>query len=509
MTEPVAHQPVSYLEGNAERFGDRLAVWDNGREVGFRDLLNSTRLLMAWLRHQEVGEGEVVAVSLPNVWEYVALELAIPAVGAVILPLPLSLGRYEIESALAATNATIVIVPSGEDGTVLRQVASALARPTRVVSVDDLFEAPLVEVQVPPPVPADAARVVEIALTSGTTGMPKLASLSAELKQVTFESFTSKLEIEPDDRVLVMSPLTQGIGGMCLYCLRAGAALVLLGQPHFNADHTLRVAAASRATFLVGVPSNVSRLLACQGLGAADLGALRATAVAGSPMPPDTARRWEEATGARVCIFYGSMDAGQLAVGSPSDPRDKRWTTVGRPHRRAQLMICDGAGRPVGPGEVGEICMRGPLVQARYWGETRGPLAEDGWAHMGDLGLVDPEGYLHVVGRLKDVVIRGGANINPYEVEAILREHPAVEDACLVGRPDPDLGERPVAFLVLLPGCELTFEAMVDHLRSRGLARFKWPELIDELEELPLSGPGKLNRGALRERAAALPVPSR
>jgi acyl-CoA synthetase (AMP-forming)/AMP-acid ligase II len=210
-------------------------------------------------------------------------------------------------------------------------------------------------------------------------------------------------------------------------------------------------------------------------------------------MAADVARAWEERTGSRVCLFYGSMDAGQLAVGSPSDPQEKRWTTVGRPHDCAELMITP----------EGEICMRGPTVQRRYWGEDRGPFSEDGWAHMGDLGYIDGDGYLHVVGRLKDIVIRGGTNINPYEVERALREHADVADVCVVGRPDRELGERVIAFVVPRAGALPTLEQLRQFLAAQGLARYKWPEFIELLSEIPLSGPGKVDRRALRERAAA------
>ncbi len=209
--------------------------------------------------------------------------------------------------------------------------------------------------------------------------------------------------------------------------------------------------------------------------------------MAGAPLPPEIAERWETSTGIPISSFYGSMDAGQLAVASPSDAQHVRWTTVGRPHDRAEWQIVDG-----------EICMRGELVQDRYWGETFGPYSEDGWAHMGDLGFVDDAGYLHVVGRVKDIIIRGGTNINPYEVESMLRAHPAVIDVCVVGRPHSELGEVPVAFVV----GELKQDELEGFLKGRGLARYKWPDAIHRLAELPLSGPGKVNRKSLRELAA-------
>lgn len=464
---PTPHIPTTYLDHHAETTPDRPAVLDAGRALPFRELRERVHAAAAALRDRGIGEGDVVAVSLPNVWEHVALELAIPLLGAVVMPLPLTLGAAERAFALGRTEATFLGRADAEE---------VCAAPFRG----------RVE-----PLPPDPDRIVEIALTSGTTGMPKLASLHAGLKQATFEAFTSRLEATPADRVLIISPLMQGIGGMCLYCLRVGAALVMLREPRFTPEHTLQVAAATRSTLLVGVPTNVSRMLASPALDGCDLGAARCTAVAGAPMPPDVARRWEERTGSRVVIFYGSMDGGQLAVGSPSDPVEKRWTTVGRVHDCAEAMVTP----------AGEICMRGPTVQRRYWGEDRGPFAEDGWVHLGDLGFVDGDGFLHVTGRLSDRIIRGGTNVEPSEVENAVRSHPDVVDVCVVGRPDPDLGERVQAFVVARRAVGL--EQLRAHLEGLGLARYKWPERLELLDELPLSGPGKVDRRALRGRAAA------
>jgi acyl-CoA synthetase (AMP-forming)/AMP-acid ligase II len=449
-------QPITYLEAIAARRPEAPAVIQERRRITFAELVDLARRLAAAFR-----PGEVVGVRLPNVWQYLALELAIPLAGGIIMPLPLALGEAELRWARERAGAARLI----DEAEAERLVAEA-PRGAQVT-----------------PAPPDPKRVVEIALTSGTTGMPKLAALSAGLKQATFEAFTTRLEVGEEDRVLPLSPLTQGIGGMCIYCLRVGAALVMLGTSRFQAAHALRAASESEATYLVGVPTNVIRLLGAPELGRVDLGRLRVTAVAGAPMPLEVARDWEQRTGAKVVSFYGSMDAGQLAVGSPSDPQQKRWETVGRIHD-----CCEARVTP-----EGEICMRGPTVQERYWGESGGPYAEDGWAHMGDLGFIDDDGYLHVVGRLKDVIIRGGANINPYEVESALRAHPDVVDVCLVGRPDAELGERPHAFVVARRA--LGLPELRTFLEQRGLSRYKWPESSTLVDEIPLSGPGKSTGG--------------
>jgi acyl-CoA synthetase (AMP-forming)/AMP-acid ligase II len=476
------YDPVSYLEANASQRPAAPAVFDGGRSIPFSELAESLRRVCRLLAARGVGPGSVVAVRLPNIWEYVVLELAVPHLGGVFLPLPLALGPAEVAEALGRTMAGLVLATDGDADI-----------PSEVMVVDARHLCLDPAAGIPDPVPAapDPNRVVEIALTSGTTGLPKMASLTAGLKQATFEAFTARLLVSEDDRILPMTPLAQGIGGMCLYCLRRGAALVMLGQARFDAEHTLRTASETSSTLLVGVPTNLIRLLAGPDLANQGLSGLRATAVAGSPLSPEVARDWEERTGAPVCSFYGSMDAGQLAVGSPADPQHKRWTTVGRPHDCVEVAILEG-----------EICARGPTIQERYWGERAGPYSADGWAHMGDIGHIDADGFLHVDGRIKDVIIRGGSNVNPYEVENVLRRHPAVQDVCVVGRPDPDLGERAVAFVVSRDPVSL--DDIRDHLEAAGVGRYKWPEWLEVIEELPLSGPGKVDRRRLRERASAL-----
>jgi acyl-CoA synthetase (AMP-forming)/AMP-acid ligase II len=490
MAAPVPYQTFSYLDWNASTAGELAAVWDAGEEISFAELRDLVLGAAGALGALGVRQGSVVGLRLPNVWQYVALELAISYLGAVIMPLPLALGDHELRFLLGRTQATPVIF--APEGGTAPPGASA-------VPAGEIFEGAASRRSVPPPARVGPEAVHEIALTSGSTGVPKLASLTAELKQVTFEGFTSRLAIGRGDRVLAISPLAQGIGGMCLYCLRAGATLVLPGGGRWTPEHTLDVVRVAHPTVLVGVPTNVIRMLSSPRFEPADLATARTTAVAGAPMPPEVSERWETLTGSMVCVFYGSMDAGQLAVASPTDPRLKRWTTVGRPHDRARWCILDAAGRALPAGEVGEICMAGPLVQSRYWGEERGPYSEDGWAHMGDLGMVDTEGFLHVVGRLKDIVIRGGANINPYEVESVLRGHPQVLDACVVGRPHPELGEVPVAFIVVRAEPAGLPDSVRAYLDDRGLARYKWPEELRIVGELPVSGPGKVDRRLLRE----------
>ncbi len=510
MTEALLYRPLTYLAANATRRPGAAAICQGGETISFAELHDRVRVAMTGLRAVGVRSGHVVGVSLPNVWEYVALEIAVPALGGVVLPLSPSLGTFELDSVLTRSGATLVVTDE-LGATAMRGVRrTATARcgvvdAAAVVPPSRPGEGP---VEVHATEPGD---IVQIAMTSGTTGPPKLASLSAELKQLTFEGFTSRLGIRPGDRVLPLSPISQGVGEMCLYALRVGACLVMTAERRFSAERALSLAGDAEATVLGAVPTMVGRIYRSDAFDPVALRSVRVTAVAGAPMPPDLAESWELSTGSRVCGFYGAMDIGQLAVASPDDPPEKRWQTVGRPHERAETLICDPEGRPVLPGDVGEICMRGPLVQQRYWNEGRGPFAEDGWAHFGDLGFVDEDGFVHVVGRRKDIIIRGGENVNPYEVEAVLVEHPDVAEACLVGLPDPDLGERVAACVVARRGHDVTLESLRSFLEGRGLSRHKWVDRLVLVEDLPLGSSGKVARTELRRRveeACAATTPS-
>jgi acyl-CoA synthetase (AMP-forming)/AMP-acid ligase II len=504
---PRPFDPLSYLEANAARAPEAPAVWEAGTELSFAALRDRVWVLMGQLARAGIGEGDVVAVALPNVSLYVALEVAVPAVGAVLFPLPLGIGHRELASVLERSGARLLVTDDSATGRGIGEVAARLPLTPAQLTAAALGRGGTPgPPSRPPSGPADPDRIVQIALTSGTTGLPKLASLSARLKQLTFEGFTTRLRIGPQDRMFPMSPITQGVGEMCLYALRRGAALVMLGPGRFDAEAALRIAADSGATIIGGVPTMIGRLLHSPAFDPAALPRLRLTVSAGAPLPPAVAREWEARTGSPIGSFYGAMDIGQLAVPDPEDPPQKRWSTVGRPHEAAELRIVDADGAPVGPGETGEICMRGPLVQDRYWGEETGPHDADGWAHFGDLGLLDAEGYVHVTGRIKDTIIRGGNNINPLEVEALLREHPAIRDACVIGRHDPDLGERAVAFIVPAAGQRPDLGTLTGFLRDRELTRYKWPEQVELVEALPLGATGKVDRRALR-RALEPPHP--
>lgn len=486
------YDSLSSLTARADVRPDDLAIFDSERQLSFGELLGVVQSYRSELRNRGVQAGDVVAVSLPNVWQYVALETAVPAVNAILLPLPPRLGRHEIEFALQRTQPSLVVVDAASPITEWLPGTNG----HHVVMLDELRSDRTDPFGAEPA--SDPNRVVEIALTSGTTGMPKLAALTAELKQLTFEAFCSRLGIGPGDRMLPMSPISQGVGEICMYALRGGAGVVMTRSRHFDPDDVLQLVERSGATLLGGVPTMIGRLLHASTFSEVDLSRVRAAAVAGAPLPVSVARDWERRTSSAICNFYGAMDIGHLSAVRPCDPPQARWTSVGQPHVTAEWRVCDAEGKAVEPGVEGEVCMRGPLVQQQYWDSSETPYAGDGWAHFGDLGYVDGEGFLHITGRLKDTIIRGGNNINPYEVEGLLRQHPNVRDVAVIGRPDPDLGERAVAFVVGAPDAEPSLPDLLTLLQRAGVARYKWPESLVLLDALPLATTGKPDRSAMR-----------
>ncbi|MGH2895728.1 MAG: AMP-binding protein, partial [Solirubrobacteraceae bacterium] len=295
-SEPEPYRPITYLEANAAHAADHAAIIARGHVSSFAELLAWVHELMGLLGAR-VKAGEVVAVALPNVATYVALEIAIPAIGAVIMPLAPALGAREISSALRESGAVLVVTTSLQGVVAQAAMESPGVRETLTLP---LAAEPRMGDGRPEAVPTRPDDVVQIALTSGSTGMPKLAAYTAELKQLTFEGFTSRLNVDRGDRVLPLSPITQGAGEMVLYCLRRGASLVMLEDPRFRAQDALTLAEEARATVLGGVPTMVSRMLDCPVVDEIDFSALRLTAVAGAPLPPKLAVAWEEKTRAPI-----------------------------------------------------------------------------------------------------------------------------------------------------------------------------------------------------------------
>ncbi|MYT99029.1 MULTISPECIES: class I adenylate-forming enzyme family protein [unclassified Streptomyces] len=508
----------------------RTAVLDAKGKLCYTALDRKVRCLATGLRALGVAEGDVVGVQLPDNRNAVIADLALAALGAVALPFPVGRGPLEAEGLLRRAEAVAVIAATDHRGR--RHAADLRALVPKVPSLRTVVAVgpgPAPEGTTPwtdllrsdpggfVPARPDPDSAVRILVSSGSEAEPKMVAYSHNALAGGRGNFLASLV--PDGkppRCLFLVPLASAFGsnGTAVTLARHGGTLVLLD--HFSPDAALAAVREHRPTHVLGVPTAVRMMLERLDTTDGALPAPTALVLGGAPLDETTARAAAEAFGCPVVNLYGSADGVNChtGLGSKVPPTSTSGTVAGRPDPRvAEIRIAaPETHEPLPDGEIGEIVSRGPMTPLCYVGAPdldaryRTP---DGWVRTGDLGRLDADGVLHVVGRLKDIVIRGGANISPAEVERELRSHPEVRDAVCLGIPDPLMGER-LAVCVVARGEEPpTLEALGRHLAAAGLERRKHPERLLVVAEIPLTAAGKPDRAILRERLTGGPGAAR
>ncbi|MER6312412.1 class I adenylate-forming enzyme family protein [Streptomyces sp. NPDC001581] len=495
------------------------AVIDAKGPLCYTALDRKVRCLASGLRDLGIGPGDVVAVQLPNNRNAVIADLALAALGAVALPFPVGRGSLEAECLLRRAEAVAVIAVTEHRGSrhaadlhtlapalpALRHVIAAGPGPAPegTVSFSALLRSDASAFVPARPDPDSAARIL---VSSGSEAEPKMVAYSHNALAGGRGNFLASLM--PDGtapRCLFLVPLGSAFGsnGTAVTLARHGGTLVLLD--HFTPEAALAAVREHAPTHILGVPTMVRMMLDRLEGDAAPLPAPTALVLGGSALDERTAKDAARAFGCPVVNLYGSADGVNCHTGLDHDtpPADGQGVVAGRPDPRvADIRIADTeTHEPLPDGRVGEIIARGPMtplcyvaspdLDARY----RTP---DGWVRTGDLGFLDEAGTLHIVGRLKDIVIRGGANISPAEVERQLASHPLVRDVVCVGVPDAVMGERLAACVVPRTAQAPSLEELGAHLAERGLEPRKFPERLLIVAELPLTPAGKPDRAALR-----------
>ncbi len=345
---------------------------------------------------------------------------------------------------------------------------------------------------------------INIQFTSGTTGLPKGATLSHHniVNNAQFVAMT--MQFTENDRLCIPVPLYHCFGMVMavLGCLTKGATMVFPGEG-FDARQTLESIASESCTALYGVPTMFNAILGLDDFFEFDVSSLRTGIMAGAPCPIETMNRVIGDMNMReVTIAYGMTETSPVSFQSAvDDPIEKRVSTVGRAHPHAECRIIDKSGSVVPVGETGELCTRGYLVMKGYWGErklTEAAIDSEGWMHSGDLAVIDKEGFCNIVGRVKDVIIRGGENIYPKEIEDYIYHFDKVMDVQVFGIPDEKFGEVVCAWVVPKPETDVTPEQVREFCEGQ-IAHYKVPRYIRIREELPMTVSGKAQKFKMRE----------
>ncbi|MFJ8196964.1 class I adenylate-forming enzyme family protein [Streptomyces sp. NPDC096152] len=455
---------------------DDSAVLDN---AGF---LESVRAAAAVLSRNGIGEGDVVAVVLANRVELVVVLFAAWRLGAAVTPVNPALTESEAGFQIGDAGARVVVGERSHSSLVTLDLADLAGGAGS------------------PDLGSGSPREDSLALliyTSGTTGRPKGVMLDHTNVRAMCEMIVAGLGLDRTDHSLLVLPLfhVNGIVVSVLSPLLAGGHATIAGR--FRAQTFFEVVERVRPTYFSAVPAIYAMLVALPDSVEPDSSSLRRVICGAAPMPAELIARFEDRYGVPIVEGYGLSEGTCASTLNPPDgPRRPGTVGVPLPGQQVALMGADGRFVTEGPGEVvikGPNVMRGYLNRPQETART----VVDGWLHTGDVGRFDHDGHLVLVDRIKDMIIRGGENLYPKEIENVLHGHPAVAEAAVVGAPDPVLGEVPVAYVALYPNAQTTPEGLLEHCRGQ-LARIKLPTRIAIVDALPKNPVGKIDKPSLR-----------
>jgi len=447
-----------------------LILAESGREIGYGDLLASIEAYASGA--EELERGQFVGILAPRGPEAIAAFFGLMQAGLCPCFMEPKLAPDVTRDRMASVGMTLLY--QGE------AALAALKRPGLPTDYQ--------------PGPDQAAMML---FTSGSTGRPKGVVLSHANLACNARGVLAMTGVTPEDRLLHMMPLhhTNGVNNQLIVPFLAGATVVLVER--FEADRVPGLIETFGITYMTGVPTMYSRLLAPVA-GRAPFPSLRFLRCGSAPITPELHREIEAAFGCDLIVSYGLSEATCTSTMNP--PGARRIGSVGRVLDGQQVtLLRPGTIEEIGAGEEGEICIAGPTLMRGYVGDGVEQPFDRGWLRSGDLGRFDEEGYLSITGRIKDVIVRGGETLSPALIEGVLTAHEAVQACCVVGGPDADLGEVPVAFIVLRAGMQVEAEALRAHVAER-LKRIYAPASVHFVPALPEIGVGKVDRKALRER---------
>jgi long-chain acyl-CoA synthetase len=491
------------LADAAERFGDRPALKLDDAVMTYAQLDEASARVAGLLAQRGIGPGDRIGIMLPNVPYFAVAYYGVLRAGGIVVPMNVLLKGREVSFYLTDPGAKLLFAWHDFADAAAQGAEEAGAAVVAVAPGE--FESLLAEAE-----PASAVVDREdddtavILYTSGTTGKPKGAELThGSLLRNCEISATRLAQAGEEDVLLGALPLFHSFGQTCGLnaSVRVGACLSMI--PRFEPGKALEIIERDKVTVFQGVPTMYHAMLNHPGAEDADVSCLRACMSGGAAMPVEVMRGFEEAFGCQVLEGYGLSETSPVASFNHPDA-ERKPGSIGTPIEGVEMRVVDDEGGEVAPGEVGEIAIRGHNVMKGYWGrpDATEEVMRDGWLHTGDMAKIDEDGYFFIVDRKKELIIRGGYNVYPREVEEVLYEHPAVSEAAVVGVPDDAMGEEVGAAVVLKPGEEASADDIRAFVKER-VAGYKYPRRIWFLDELPKGPTGKILK---REIAAPAEV---
>ena len=510
------------LKKNAERFPEKEALVDSERRLTWAELDRVTDAVAVGLLDRGMKRDQAIVAQLPITAVSVILLLACHKAGIITCFAPLTFRHKEMKHLVETLGATAVLVPPALRDTnyyaIAREIADELPHLRLLLVLDEQPPPGAVSFRELMNTAVDGVKqgflraqafgpleVSSIVLTSGTTGMPKCIEHTGASSKVGGWGVVERAKLTHEDVVGIIAPLSGGPGLQNWWAaFQVGAKVCLLER--FTPQGVLEFIRGERVTYLPAIPTQLIKIIKECDLGPCDLSSLRAVRTGAAAFDAAMARETEKKLKCKVLIAGGSQETYSFAQTGVEDDDEKRLTTLGKAFPGNEVKIVDDNGREVPAGEVGQLRVRGAATSSGYFGnrqatiEAWGALGMEGWYKTGDLARLDEEGYLTIVGRIKDMIIRGGQNIYPAEIESLLLTYPMVSQAVLIGIPDLVMGERACACIVTLGGENLTFDEMIAFLKTKGLAVHKLPEKLVVLEKLPSLVDGqKVDKMALRK----------
>jgi long-chain acyl-CoA synthetase len=476
------------------------------RERGaWRDLDERSARVARLLRQRAVAPGDRVGIMLPNVAQFAAAYYGVLRAGGVVVPMNVLLKRREVAYYLGDSEARLVLGWHGfaEEAKAGADEAGAECLLVEPAAFEALLAgvAPLNEVT-----ERDGDDTAVILYTSGTTGKPKGAELTHANLRRNVEAVLELFSIDRDDVILGALPLFHSFGQTCALNAAVAAGARLAMMPRFAPGEALELIEREQVTVFEGVPTMYSALLNHPERERFDVSSLRLCVSGGAALPLEVRRGFEDAFGCIILEGYGLSETSPVACFNHPD-RERKPGSIGTPIAGVEMKVVDDARREVAQGEVGEIAIRGHNVMKGYWRRpdaTAEAIDADGWFYTGDIARVDEDGRYFIVDRKKELIIRGGYNVYPRELEELLYEHPAVAEAAVVGVPHAELGEEIGAAVALVPGAHVSERELRDYLKAL-VAAYKYPRHVWFVDALPKGPTGKVLKREIQAPVAGAP----